>query len=96
MSRLQLPDREGAVQKAHEHMGIKEIGARLAVTPSRAHQIAQEYADFPKPVTVLAMGPVWHTEDIQAWMDRHPDRKPGGGGHQPKPSPRRAHKAVRP
>lgn len=61
----------------HHLLGIHEIGKRLGVTTARAFQIAKAYDDFPRPMAELAAGRVWATEDVDAWIARHPDRRIG-------------------
>ena len=58
-------------------MGVSEIAKRLGVSRQRASQLTQEYEDFPEPVSELAQGRVWRSDDIEAWIERHPDRRPG-------------------
>jgi len=51
-------------------MGAAEIADRLHVTRQRAYQITAR-RDFPEPGAVLAMGQVWATEDVEAWIREH-------------------------
>lgn len=48
-------------------MGAAEIADRLKVTRQRAYQITAR-RDFPEPIAHLAMGQVWDTEDVEAWI----------------------------
>jgi len=48
-------------------MGAAEIAERLKVTRQRAYQITSR-RDFPAPLATLAMGQVWDTEDVEAWI----------------------------
>jgi predicted DNA-binding transcriptional regulator AlpA len=48
-------------------MGQAEIADRLGVTRQRVQQLIAR-ADWPEPYEVLAMGKVWRTEDIEAWI----------------------------
>lgn len=48
-------------------MGAAEIADRLKVTRQRAYQITAR-RDFPEPIATLAMGQVWDTEDVEAWI----------------------------
>ena len=47
------------------------------ITRKRAWQLTQ-HPQFPAPVQVLAMGPVWRESDVQAFLDtpRPAGRKP--------------------
>jgi hypothetical protein len=65
------------VRRDHEHVGLAEIAGLLGVTKVRAHQIATEHDDFPHPATYLRMGGVWHADEVQAWIESHPNRPPG-------------------
>ncbi len=54
-------------------MGASEIAERLRVTRQRAYQITGR-RDFPEPIAHLAMGQVWDTEDVEAWIrERRPE-----------------------
>jgi predicted DNA-binding transcriptional regulator AlpA len=48
-------------------MGAAEIAERLGVTRQRAYQITSR-RDFPEPIAHLAMGQVWETKDVEAWI----------------------------
>ena len=61
-------------------MGQKEIADRLGVTRQRVQQLIAR-PDWPAPHEVLAMGKVWRTEDIEAWIAQH---RPDLGG-EPRP-----------
>lgn len=77
-------------------MGQAEIADRLGVTRQRVQQLIAR-ADWPEPYEVLAMGKVWRTEDVEAWIkenrpaiaDQEPlsDGPPLGRRHGPR-SPR--------
>jgi len=60
-----------------ELMGPAEIAQLLGVTQGRVSQLARDYDDFPAPVAELAIGRVWKRSDVEAWVARHPDRRPG-------------------
>lgn len=51
-------------------MGAAEIGERLGVSRQRVQQLAAR-PDFPKPYRVLAMGKVWNSADVEAWISEH-------------------------
>jgi predicted DNA-binding transcriptional regulator AlpA len=61
----------------HHLVGVKEVAEKLGVTTARVVQIANAYEDFPAPVARLASGRVWRTQDVERWMSRHEDRRPG-------------------
>lgn len=50
----------------HHLVGAHEIARLLGVSRQRAHQLIAR-ADFPAPVIELAMGKVWHAEDVEQW-----------------------------
>lgn len=50
----------------HHLVGAQEIEQLLGVSRQRVHQLIAR-SDFPKPVAVLGMGRVWHTEDVREW-----------------------------
>lgn len=50
----------------HHLVGAQEIATMFGVGRQRAYQLTQ-HPTFPKPVAVLGMGKVWHTEDVKAW-----------------------------
>lgn len=51
-------------------MGAKEIGDRLGVGRSRAHAITRD-RDFPAPYQKLAMGSIWESSAVEAWIKEH-------------------------
>lgn len=51
-------------------MGAREIEERLGVSRQRAYQLTTR-ADWPEPYDTLAMGKIWRTEDIEAWIAEH-------------------------
>jgi prophage regulatory protein len=58
-------------------MGAAEIAERLHVTRQRAYQITAR-RDFPEPIAHLAMGQVWDTHDVEAWIrERRPELAEG-------------------
>jgi hypothetical protein len=56
-------------------MGVQEVAALLGVTKQRVSQLAdpdiqaRARRPFPKPMVRLACGPLWRTNDVQAWVD---------------------------
>ncbi len=54
----------------HHLMGAAEIGDRLGVSRQRVQQIVAR-ADFPKPEHVLAMGKVWSSAHVEAWIRKY-------------------------
>lgn len=51
-------------------MGAKEIGDRIGVGRSRAHAITRD-RDFPPPYQTLAMGSIWDSREVEAWIKTH-------------------------
>jgi predicted DNA-binding transcriptional regulator AlpA len=51
-------------------MGAAEIAALLGVSRQRIQQLISR-PDFPRPAAVLAMGKVWHTDEVKAWARDH-------------------------
>ncbi len=51
-------------------MGAAEIGRRLNLSKQRTYVIIGR-KNFPDPQAVLAMGSVWLTEDVEAWIAEH-------------------------
>jgi ATP-dependent Clp protease ATP-binding subunit ClpC len=58
-------------------VGAAEIARLLGVSRQRVAQLSAAYADFPAPEAELAAGRVWTRGSIEAWLARHPERKPG-------------------
>lgn len=58
-------------------VGVSEVAELLGVSKSRVVQIADSYADFPRPEVELAAGRIWRRSAIEAWIRKHPTRKPG-------------------
>jgi prophage regulatory protein len=53
-----------------EPMGPDEIRMRLGVSRQRAY-ILMNRRDFPEPWRELAMGKVWRSTDVEAWIKVH-------------------------
>ena len=51
-------------------MGAREIEDRLGVSRQRVYQLTRR-PDWPEPYDTLAMGKVWRTEDVEAWIKQH-------------------------
>lgn len=51
-------------------MGPEEIRKRLDVSRQRAY-IVMNRKDFPDPWVELAMGKVWRSTDVEAWIRKH-------------------------
>lgn len=54
----------------HHLMGAAEIGDRLGVSRQRVQQLVNR-PDFPRPDADLAMGKVWRSEDVEAWIRQY-------------------------
>lgn len=70
--------------KVPELWGMTEICANLEISRARVHQFRNEgvpdMPPFPKPVAVLACGPIWLAHEVKQWDH---DR-PKVGGPRPK------------
>lgn len=51
-------------------MGPEEIRDRLGVSRQRAYILIGR-RDFPEPWRELAMGKVWRSTDVEAWIREH-------------------------
>jgi hypothetical protein len=61
-------------QRVPELVGIAEIGLLAGGVPSSHVSLwRRRLEDFPEPVQVLAMGPVFLAADARAFLARHPD-----------------------
>jgi prophage regulatory protein len=61
----------------HHLVGLTEVAEMLGVSKQRVVQLAQNYEDFPKPEAVLTTGRIWKRSDVEKWVRKHPDRRPG-------------------
>jgi len=52
-------------------VGLAEVAETLGVSKRTASRYAAR-ADFPRPAVVLAMGPIWLLEDVEAWASTTP------------------------
>lgn len=61
-------------------MGVREAAEFLGLTTQRISQLSREHPRFPDPVAELRMGPVWLSEDIEAFskIPRKKGRPPKG------------------
>lgn len=52
-----------------EHLvGSQELTKIFGVGRARVYQLTQR-DDFPEPIARLAMGSIWHLDDIIAWAE---------------------------
>lgn len=49
----------------------------LGVSRQRADRITRDHGDFPVPEAKLSVGRVWLREDVEQWIQAHPNRRPG-------------------
>jgi predicted DNA-binding transcriptional regulator AlpA len=55
-------------------VGLAEVADLLRVSKRTASRWTAR-DDFPKPVTQLAMGPIWLTADVERWVAGNPVRR---------------------
>jgi hypothetical protein len=53
-----------------ELVGVTEIAKRCKVSRAAVCNWIERYDAFPKPLTTLAMGPVFYWGDIVRWLKR--------------------------
>lgn len=58
-------------------VGMGEIAKMLGVSRQRVDQIVATASDFPKPEVHLMSGRVWMRSAVEAWISKHPNRRPG-------------------
>lgn len=58
-------------------IGVTDIARMLAVSQQRATQIIDSYDDFPEPAATVGTRRAWRQQDVERWMERHPERRPG-------------------
>ena len=51
-------------------VGVAEIAAHAGVKPDTVQQWRIRNLDFPAPLRVLAMGPVWLLPVVEAWLEQ--------------------------
>ncbi len=68
-----------------EVVGVKELADMLKVSKQRASELARTESGFPKPIQVLASGPVWIKPSIlkycESWIRRPRGRPRKGKDH---------------
>ena len=57
-------------------VGISEIAKIVSVTRQRALEVSRR-PDFPRPLAVLAAGPVWNRHAVARFLERWPRRRTG-------------------
>lgn len=67
--------------------GLAEIAAIAGVSKRTATRYTAR-EDFPAPIAVLAMGPVWRIDQVQAWLDS--GNRPTPGRPPARPNPKHA------
>jgi hypothetical protein len=59
-------------------VGVAEVATRSGHPVNTVQSWRRRHADFPRPVTTLATGPVWAWDDVEHWIaSRSPARRPG-------------------
>lgn len=53
-------------RSADDPVGLTEVAELLGVTRQRASQL-RHIPGFPKPIKMLAMGPIWEAAEIRKW-----------------------------
>lgn len=48
-------------------VGVSELAAEHKVSPQAISNWVKRYDDFPKPLKVLAMGPLYSRKAVRAW-----------------------------
>ena len=51
-------------------VGVAEIAEHAGVKPDTVQQWRIRNLDFPAPLRVLAMGPVWLLSVVEAWLEQ--------------------------
>ena len=51
-------------------VSVSEIAGRLKVRPKTVHTWRERHEDFPPPLALLAIGPVWEWVEVQSWALR--------------------------
>jgi prophage regulatory protein len=62
--------------KKHEHVGVHEIAERIGTSRQWVHKLLAQDETFPKPVSDLKAGKVWHTADVEAWLAKRQSDEP--------------------
>jgi hypothetical protein len=57
-------------------VGIAEVAGALRVSKQRASELSRQ-SSFPRPLAVLAAGPVWERHTIARFLERWPRRRTG-------------------
>jgi hypothetical protein len=57
-------------------IGLQEVAALASVTTAAVANWRTRLKDFPKPLTMIAAGPVFHAKEVRAWLRK---RTPIGG-----------------
>lgn len=52
-------------------MGTSELRIRFGGVSSQRVDAIVRKPHFPRPVAVLAMGRVWHRDEVEAWVREH-------------------------
>jgi len=70
-------DPELSLPNARELLGVIELANLLNVSRQRASELARTGSGFPRPIVLLASGPVWDRAMIARYVE-HWDRRPRG------------------
>lgn len=65
-----FPKKFNPLPLAQRYCGAAEVAKAFGVNRQRVQQLINR-ADFPAPTIELAMGKVWHTEEVRQWGREH-------------------------
>jgi len=51
--------------------GLAEVAAVAGVSRQAASNWRRRYTDFPKPVKILKMSPIWNLREVKMWCKDH-------------------------
>lgn len=60
------------VVRVDDIAGIGEIAARYGVGSAAVTNWTRRYRHFPKPIAILACGPVFDISEVSRWFDENP------------------------
>jgi hypothetical protein len=67
----EVPLRGSSEMSVGTVVGISDIANEAGVSRACVCNWAKRWPDFPAPVRVLAMGPIYSNAAVQAWRERH-------------------------
>ena len=67
-------ERGARIVPVHRIVDTSQIGVRAGVKRKTVHAWRERHPSFPKPIRMLAVGPLWDWQDVSEWLQERTPR----------------------